>query len=581
MHVVANRGSFVIASLMVIATAFVIALVWRTEEKEPRRTEAIAVDAPLTSDAPAPSETARARQLESVPQGPGEQGLKLPGWVLSDDLTPINRASVAIQESDGRWRLVGTTDANGAVELESQLVPNSTIIARADGYADASITITDSLLTRVLAHQEEIVLLLPEGAGVKGRVVCMNGDKVGSGIRVTAKRIGGSLRVDERDVRAAEAGFPSMVLATTDDNGEFQMDGMDPSSEYSLVAGGLGYFMKGRMYRVVPGLDHDIEIRVCALTGSILQFVESDGTPVPIDRFMVEEQSQIHSSGFHVPAFSCNEFRLSGVDTQRSPSYRYPFFHTQCTEVTARALEVVVDLPCYKPVRVEVPDRPVVAGVPHVEEVKLTRDFEGDFGRVVISFQWSEALLSAMQQESYDQAPAAYLEFSSRGRVIWASVRAGQEEAIHSLPEGDYIVKLLVPVGPVEVLPISGHLTTVTASADSPVAFDLAALSGIVVEVEDPYELGPVWIDVRLRPASDLPGKLDIVPRLLSRRHLYVTSLSRLLPVIPAGEYECDLVVKPGDPVARKQGHQMVHSETLQLERDRIGTISIVSLPPR
>lgn len=174
------------------------------------------------------------------------------------EANPIGGSLVSTYATDGRV-VLGTTGADGVVSAPRARVAGRTLSVVSTGFVSVSrylgTGISDALSVR-----------LARGAAIHGQLVMPTGKPVGAGVRVLAW--------------PSTTEFPGPDLlplihlettpprsAATDEEGTFEISGLDPSLYYFLVAGGAGYIRPRYYGEVFAPAEELIQVEVSALYG--------------------------------------------------------------------------------------------------------------------------------------------------------------------------------------------------------------------------------------------------------------------------------------------------------------------------
>jgi len=472
---------------------------------------------------------------------------------LTESGGPV-RAELFVRDLDERWLRLGTTDDQGRFEPTDPPEFGSELFARADGYQTTSRRV-DSL---------EMLLVLPEATEIFGRVLYESGVPVGAGHPVVAAVID-AIDFGIEDLDAFASGFPSMHATTTDRNGEFTLEGLDPFIRYRFFAGGDGLVTRTSP-DVTPGEATDaVEIVVCGTYGVIAEFVEANGRPVAPSIETLATNGGVTCLNPPSPGINVTggPFDLSGLSRSVPKDLRgLVYVFRDCDgSGPSGALRLDVRLPFYQQVEVEVPLHPVTGGRIPVERVVLAREGVEAFVEVELRLRWSAEILALERTLPWEDAEACGAVIFSRGsrpRVV-VPLRGREREKVDWIPAAEYTDVRFVSTngwctrhaeGPFPIAIVPNERRTFE--------FDLTDLGGIVFSVADEHRLGPLIVIGSIRRADpieandDLPALLDVPDVAFSTAREY------LLAGVPPGRYRIRLIPQPfartGAEVARRTG---------------------------
>jgi hypothetical protein len=184
---------------------------------------------------------------------------------------PLEGARVFTNGERG-WTLRGLTESSGILALD--IVADSTVqvAGRADGLAPARSTSTPP-------HTAEVRLVFEPGERICGVVRTHAGAAPRTPVRLLAFS---RERPIETLVQRSEhliAGDPTLLLAQSDADGAFCIDGVTPGDVYALACGGHGYVSRSGVTSVEAG-KLDVSIEVTRLFGVGIQFIDRTGEHV-------------------------------------------------------------------------------------------------------------------------------------------------------------------------------------------------------------------------------------------------------------------------------------------------------------
>lgn len=181
---------------------------------------------------------------------------------------PLEGARVFTNGERG-WTLRGSTDASGVLALD--FAPDATVqvAGRADGFTPTRATSTPP-------HTDEVRLVFEPGERICGVVRTHAGAAPRAPVRLLAFS---RERPIETLVQRSEhliAGDPTLLLAQSDADGAFCIDGVTPGDVYALACGGHGYVSSRGVTSVMAG-KRDVSIEVTRLFGVAIQFLDRTG----------------------------------------------------------------------------------------------------------------------------------------------------------------------------------------------------------------------------------------------------------------------------------------------------------------
>ena len=283
-------------------------------------------------------------------------------------------------ETPTSWAAIGVTDDAGTV---SATLPEEElhIVVLAAGHFALP-------LKTVPPHPPDIRVTLSDAGAISGRVVTAK-DKanVGAGVRVVA--CGEAYVTTATRFRQQFEGFPSAKIATTDANGQFRLDGLDPKASYRLTAGGRGTMLFNN-YDIpeIPCGTTGVELEVGVLHAAIVTLVDDSGVGLGNFRQLYGDRSiRIGPMGDFMalteysPAFQlAHPFRLNPKD-QGTLTW---FLVSDTADRLEHPSRLELNLPGYAPVEEDVWLAPIVDEANVFQTVTVRRIAEG-FGTLGIT----------------------------------------------------------------------------------------------------------------------------------------------------------------------------------------------------
>jgi len=200
-----------------------------------------------------------------------EHGAILVLTVVDEDRRALTAASVC-RETEDEASPLGTTDASGRLEVPRNRIPDGWISASLGGYPPQVIPVPPE-------STEAAEIVLRPGGAIEGRVRWPDGSAVGAGYIVYT--VPG--RTDEDTFRKALRGCvrPDIRVARTDGNGEFRVDGLEPTSPVRVFAGGTGGWMASA---VTAESGTTLDLEVDPMYGARVHLREDDGGALQTSR---------------------------------------------------------------------------------------------------------------------------------------------------------------------------------------------------------------------------------------------------------------------------------------------------------
>ena len=182
-----------------------------------------------SSFASARVENARSIVLEDPPDSQVGASDRLVLEVTTKSGAPVSGAEIV---ASGDWTSIGKTDALGEYHIARDLLVGLDLCIRAHGFVPRLYAVPHSV-------EGTLRVQLEHGWSLSGKVVDPGGSSLGSGIRVIALRPNQDLNPVR--ARASLDGLGPIPGATTNEEGEFVIEGLSTKMRYRLFAGGKGY----------------------------------------------------------------------------------------------------------------------------------------------------------------------------------------------------------------------------------------------------------------------------------------------------------------------------------------------------
>ena len=253
-------GAILVGGLLLLAF-----LKWRSEGSEPvAGGHARGVSA---LNDPAQLEVSMRAEPPIWEIGPVSVSASLQVVALDDHGAALEGATIYARHG-GIWRDCGRTDRAGELRFESGEAPEIELVGRAVGY-------TPSRATFALPYPERLPLVFTQGERICGVVRTSRGMPPSNPVRLVAFSSEVETPSIVRRVAFLAEGDPSLLVAVTDEDGTFCIDGVTAREVFSLACGGAGYVARGGVRAVRAG-EH-VSIEVTRVFGAAAQFVDRVG----------------------------------------------------------------------------------------------------------------------------------------------------------------------------------------------------------------------------------------------------------------------------------------------------------------
>ena len=213
--------------------------------------------------APVPS----AQRTETISQASPSVGMSR---VLAEDTLGTRLEGVRVfTHGELGWTLRGLTDGAGVLALDIESDSTVKVAGRADGCTPARSTSTPP-------HSAEVRLVFEPGDRICGVVRTHTGVAPGLPVRLMAfsrEQPRATLIQRSEYLTAAD---PTLLLAQSDADGAFCIDGVTRGEVYALACGGHGYVSQSGVTSVEAG-KLDVSIEVTRLFGVGIQFIDRTG----------------------------------------------------------------------------------------------------------------------------------------------------------------------------------------------------------------------------------------------------------------------------------------------------------------
>jgi hypothetical protein len=330
---------------------------------------------PLHADAPEIVELARGEREPGTPRASLDPIARLDVLVTDESGSGIPFASVFGGEVLHHF---GECDDRGSLQVPCSPGIRQ-VLARADGFSLGEKSLNPPC-------PGVVHLILHRGSPIGGVVVDQEDLVVEQGFLVLAYPARWPTSSGRFSLTSALQS-PYVVLTATDSQGRFVLEGLRPTDEYVILAGGKGCLSLDPFVRAKAG--DDVKIVVSQVYGLSLRLIETGGSPIRCtDRYVLSLGESAFSSTpgarYH-PALKFIELAGLEMSEVSSPSRRTYFFTTSLAAAPAiPGIEVSVAPPGYLADHCVVTAWPIRDGLQH-EDLVLQPTARG-WGRVTLTF---------------------------------------------------------------------------------------------------------------------------------------------------------------------------------------------------
>jgi len=186
-----------------------------------------------------------------------------------DERGAVIEGAVIYARAGGKWSERGRTDRMGELELDLVRTLEIDFVGRASGF-------TPVRASSQPPHPGRLELVFTPGDRICGVVRTSRGVPPSAPVRVIVFSRESALEALIPRVTRLTEGDPSFLLAVTDSDGAFCIEGVNAGELYSLACGGAGYATRGGVRTARAGEQH-VSIEVTRLFGAGVQFVDRTG----------------------------------------------------------------------------------------------------------------------------------------------------------------------------------------------------------------------------------------------------------------------------------------------------------------
>lgn len=297
---------------------------------------------------------------------------------------PISGAhcSIVLEES---FAEIGVTNEAGHLSTRISTDMTGEIIAHAPGFANTAASFRSD------NNDVELKLIMPPGGYISGTVTTPSGGLI-SECRVFAFRA--TTVINPETVSKILVGDPRVQTAVAESSGFFQVEGLNPNYEYSLLAAGSGYLTRNRVPPILPSAS-GIELPLFPLYGVILSLVDPHGGAISANSDLISfPTGNLTSNDHSVLYLDPNDFmaQLAGIHVDQldlgDGNQQLFLFSAEDDKAEVGPITHLIRVPGYDPVITEVMVPRLSSSVP-VQNLELIPN-ASDRGKLNLAFQGVE-----------------------------------------------------------------------------------------------------------------------------------------------------------------------------------------------